>query len=368
MKDEIPFLVERMDPLGQGVSKITDKVTFVPKTLPGEKGKAQVYKSKGKSVQFAQLLSVETESPRRVSPECNHFNDCSGCRYLHTDYQYECELKKAAYSHFFKDFIDQADIAFHPAPKRHSYRNRVQLHYDKFSGSLGLVNGEKIIQTPDCLLPNEKVKELVDKLYQDQHWLEITKREPESGHIEVSESGYHLNKNYAFGGFTQVFAEMNEMASQAIFKAYDADMKGFVVDLFGGNGNLTKNLNSPTLVLDAIGSNDSMKSHQEFFEFNVYNKWAMKRLDKLLQKPRYIDKECDWLILDPPRSGLKTLSKFVDVFSPKKISYLSCDPLTQVRDLKVISESKWKIESVEFFDFFPGTHHLESLVHLVKRD
>jgi len=363
----VPFSIERMDPLGQGVSKVTDKITFIPRTLPGEKGEATILKKKGKSVQFGKLESLETPSPKRIEAKCPHYNNCVGCRYLHTTYENECALKKEAYAFFYKDSVEAKDIEFHEAPKRDSYRNRIQLHYDKKRNLLGFVNGDDIVPTPLCLLPNEKVKKKMDELYEGNLWHKLTKREPETGHIEVSETDYTLNKNYAFGGFTQVYEEMNQLAAKRVHQFFEPSSEGFVVDLFGGNGNLTRALSRPTLVLDAIGSNDGMAAHQSFFEYNVYNKWAMKRIDKILQKPQFLDKTCDWLILDPPRSGLKTLPSFVDVFNPKKISYLSCDPLTQVRDLKLLGPMGWKIEKVEFFDFFPGTHHLESLVHLVKR-
>jgi 23S rRNA (uracil1939-C5)-methyltransferase len=366
--DTIPFSVERMDPLGQGVSKATDKITFIPRTLPGEKGQAVVQKSKGKSVQFAKLSSLEVSSPKRVEAECPHYNECVGCRYLHTDYENECQLKKEAYAFFYKSSFAPNEIEFHKAPKRSHYRNRIQLHYDKKSNRLGFMNGEEIVPTPLCLLPNEKVKAKMDELYADNHWHKLTKRQPETGHIEISESEFIVNQNYAFGGFTQVYKEMNDLASKRIHQHFEPASEGYVIDLFGGNGNLTRSIKAPTMVLDAIGSDEHMASHQSFFEFNVYNKWAMRRIDKLLQKPKFHGLSCEWLILDPPRSGLKTLDKFVQVFSPKKISYLSCDPLTQVRDLKLLEPLGWKIDKVEFFDFFPGTHHLESLVHVVKRN
>ena len=49
----VPFHIESVDSLGQGVSKITDKITFIPKTLPGEKGAARVLAEKSK-IAFAQ--------------------------------------------------------------------------------------------------------------------------------------------------------------------------------------------------------------------------------------------------------------------------------------------------------------------------
>ena len=67
-----------------------------------------------------------------------------------------------------------------------------------------------------------------------------------------------------------------------------------------------------------------------------------------------------WVILDPPRSGLKELDNWVTKLKARYVTYLSCNPSTQVRDTLPFSSS---LEFVELYDFFPGTHHLEGLCH-----
>lgn len=70
------------------------------------------------------------------------------------------------------------------------------------------------------------------------------------------------------------------------------------------------------------------------------------------------------VILDPPRAGCdqKLLEKLLAV-KPQSIIYLSCNPATQARDLKILTE-KYKIEKIQPFNFFPRTPHLENLVVL----
>ena len=71
------------------------------------------------------------------------------------------------------------------------------------------------------------------------------------------------------------------------------------------------------------------------------------------------------LIVDPPRAGLhkKVVQKICEV-KPKQLVYLSCNPVTQARDLKEIIESGYKIKFAKGYNFFPRTPHIESLVIL----
>ena len=69
----------------------------------------------------------------------------------------------------------------------------------------------------------------------------------------------------------------------------------------------------------------------------------------------------DVIIIDPPRNGLniQTINNILK-YNSKKIIYVSCDPMTLVRDLKVFSDL-YEIASITPFDMFPNTHHVESV-------
>jgi 23S rRNA (uracil1939-C5)-methyltransferase len=80
---------------------------------------------------------------------------------------------------------------------------------------------------------------------------------------------------------------------------------------------------------------------------------------------RFAQAEPDLVILDPPRSGvgIPTL-KLLTALRPKRIHYASCHPPTLARDLHFLIERGYGIDSVEFFDFFPHTYHIECLTKL----
>lgn len=77
--------------------------------------------------------------------------------------------------------------------------------------------------------------------------------------------------------------------------------------------------------------------------------------------------EVDLVIVDPPRSGLdeKLLRALIER-GPRGFVYVSCEPSTLARDLAILVEGGYAVRSVEMFDFFPQTYHVESLAFLER--
>ena len=74
----------------------------------------------------------------------------------------------------------------------------------------------------------------------------------------------------------------------------------------------------------------------------------------------------DVVFLDPPRSGFSgSFMQALEKLGPQKIVYVSCNPVTQARDLKVI-ESNYRIEKIQPVDNFPFTSELECIVSLTR--
>ncbi len=72
-------------------------------------------------------------------------------------------------------------------------------------------------------------------------------------------------------------------------------------------------------------------------------------------------------LLDPPRTGAEAFAlRALAALQPERIHYVSCHPPTLARDLRILTGCGYTIESVEMFDLFPHTFHIESLVKLKK--
>lgn len=75
----------------------------------------------------------------------------------------------------------------------------------------------------------------------------------------------------------------------------------------------------------------------------------------------------DVVITDPPRAGMhEDVCSMLLKAAPQKIVYVSCNPATQARDLKILSE-RYTIKAIQPVDMFPHTMHVENVVSLVRR-
>lgn len=75
----------------------------------------------------------------------------------------------------------------------------------------------------------------------------------------------------------------------------------------------------------------------------------------------------DTVFMDPPRSGSdeKFLSSLVRL-SPKQVIYISCNPVTQERDLRFLTRHGYKVEEIQPVDMFPQTFHVECVVRIER--
>jgi len=363
MTKKVHFKIEHMDPLGQGVSKIADKIVFIPSTLPGEEGEAEILKE-SKGVAFAKPISFTKKSDQRIEPECPHFNECNGCHYLHTNYEFEIQFKQNSLKKDFQKFEELPEIETLKAPSRLGYRNRVQLHYVKKPGLIGFhqYKSNRITNVENCLIFDPKLKEKFDETLLS--FKEITKKAAPKGHIEIYLKGdgveRTINKAYSSGGFSQVNESMNQRALEIISSSLQGK-DGLILDLFGGSGNLTHGQNNPVLVVDKYPE-DKTKGQQSFLSLDLFEEESLEDLSIKLT-----GQDVSQLVIDPPRSGFKLLEKYVEKFKPKKIIYMSCKPATMARDLQPI-QSQFRIKKLMLLDFFPSTFHYEGLAILERND
>jgi 23S rRNA (uracil1939-C5)-methyltransferase len=369
----IRFEIQDIDVFGQGISKIGGKTAFIPKTLIGEQGSARVIKEK-KSYLIAQAVEIDVKSPDRVESACPHYDQCTGCHYLHYSYEDEISFKKKALKNHMRKLVsdDEFDkiIQVFPDVERFNYRNRIQLHYQKNESLLGQYSTslKKNIPTPECKLADKLIQNRVEQIYNTAGVGEFLKKaRKKEGHVEIlltpdNKVTIHFDKQYSSGGFTQVNQRANRVLLDFLGLSFRTHFKENdpvqIIDLFGGSGNLTKNLaNSKCYVVDSFIKKESLSTHQIPIVMNLFKKGM---LGTLAQK---IENKPELMIVDPPRSGFKEFSLLVESIAPQMIYYISCNPSTLARDLENLMDF-YQIESISLFDFFPATHHFETFVIL----
>lgn len=165
---------------------------------------------------------------------------------------------------------------------------------------------------------------------------------------------------YATEGFFQVNVPMYERALEDMKRWLE---KPKTVDMYSGVGTigLTIGAEQTTLVeLDEAAVREMRRNVSELGSSAVI---ASAASESALE---YIVADAD-IILDPPRAGLHAdvVARLLEVL-PDRIVYLSCNPVTQARDVALLAES-YGIRHHVGYNFFPATPHIEHLVILDKK-
>jgi 23S rRNA (uracil1939-C5)-methyltransferase len=358
---EIDFEIDHIDPLGQGVSKRDGTITFVAATLPGERGVASVYK-RAKGVQFARLKHLDKAAENRVEPECPHFDRCPGCQFLHTGYASELGYKKATLQRYLGVLgVGPETIEVVPAPRRLAYRNRVQLHYrHQYIGLLDSVTNE-VLEVPHCRILRPELQAAFSHLYRGE-W---TRDHRGHGHCELyfkgGEVSIRWDGDYAHGGFTQVYEEMNLALQERVQLQLEKLATRRLLDIFSGNGNLSGAYAAAGGARVMIDSYAGAASNENFYQMDLYAEQALADFIR-----RAADTDFDTLLIDPPRRGFPGLDSWVKKIKPRHVLYVSCNPASLARDLRGL-DTRFRLETVQLLDLFPATAHFETLVVLRLR-
>jgi len=200
--------------------------------------------------------------------------------------------------------------------------------------------------------------------------------------FELSGPGYLIQES---GGFEfrvshLSFFQVNRFLIEDLQDTVIARAKGdFALDLYAGVGFFTLALAKrfPRIVsVDAnLSATRNLRENAEKAGVAVvsHHEHSEEFLRKSTEKP-------DFVVLDPPRAGLgqSAAEKLADL-GPTEIAYLSCDPSTLARDLAVLLQTPrkppalpapahgYELVSVDFFDLFPQTFHIETLVRLRRK-
>lgn len=93
------------------------------------------------------------------------------------------------------------------------------------------------------------------------------------------------------------------------------------------------------------------------------------KVEKILPILQKQNIKADVIILDPPRKGCEPeVLKAIKDINPKRIVYVSCNPASLTRDLKILQEHGFRIEKVQPVDMFSNTVHVECVVLMSRVD
>lgn len=356
-------------------------VTLLRGALPGEKVIIRTL-GRRRGVEFAETVVVTERSPNRTEPRCPLFGECGGCEWQHISYDAQVGFKRDILLENLRRLAGLEEqlipaISIHPS-KPWAYRSRIQLHRADGVTGFHRRGTHTVIPVKYCPVADDGVNA----------YLGSTDRPPADGRFVVvsdEEKGWRVEgsarrasamvkgRRWLFdpGSFFQANLPMVDEVVDVLRSRIG---NRTIVDLYAGSGllGLARKRNGDTLIaVEPDRRNSSLISK------NAGNaEGSPEEVIAITSSAEaYLDTSgsvaTDWpdwtdttVVVDPPRSGLScTVRKRLKELKPAKIVYLGCDPAALARDVGDLCDC-YGLESIDLFDFFPQTSHLETLVEL----
>jgi 23S rRNA (uracil1939-C5)-methyltransferase len=380
--------VERILPGGLGLAHAAGLTVLVSLSAPGDRLRVKIDRVRGK-VAFASIVEIQRPSPVRIDPPCPYFGRCGGCDFQQLLYEAQLRAKSEMICdclHRIARIQSPPEVRVVASPKEWRYRSRANWQVDPAIKRIGYYErGTHIVcDVADCavLVPElQQVLESIRALLPDGLPDAMRELEAVQGDTNVSlepeTAGFGSRdvtrkigaEKYQFSA-TSFFQTNHDLLEAVIATAIAGAQGHSAVDLYCGVGLFTLPLARRFARVVGIEANQnaSLYARANLKNAGLGNARIMTaRAGEWLNQNVHSIKPVDLLLLDPPRTGAESqVVQGILTLSPARIGYVSCDPATLARDLKELLAGGYAIESIVAFDMFPQTHHVETVVHLVK--
>ena len=385
-----------LDHKGNGIARIDNKIVFVPKCVTGDLVDIDIVKSH-KKYDEGRVKKVIEVSDDRIESLCPYYEVCGGCNISTLNYSKQLEYKKNKVINIFKRYMG---IDINPeiigSDNRYEYRNKITYHVD--NGVVGLVSiDNKLLKIDSCVLVSDIVNELYGYICKED--LSDVKKiiikecdnglilsidgkmnidsfkelclsiyvcgecvyKKDDGYINIGDIKYRVSLD----SFFQVNSKNISRLYNVILKYGEFKNSDRVIDLYCGVGSISLYVSKyvdSVLGIEIIS--DAINDAKENAKLNNIDnvEFICGDVSKLVDDNVF----GNIVIVDPPRIGLDNHT--IDVLNNidvDKLIYVSCDPMTLVRDLSKLDN--YNIVDVCLVDMFPQTHHVESVVLLYRK-
>jgi 23S rRNA (uracil1939-C5)-methyltransferase len=375
-------------PHGDALARKDDEPVFVAGMIPGEEAIVDVRRGR-RNMLYGQVVEMLVKSPHRVQPRCPYFGRCTGCQWQHIDYSYQLQLKRDAVRRQLREhggFAAPPLCATLPSVQPWNYRNHARFTVDR-DGRLGFVHRERrnFIAIEHCHIMNPWINEtLGDMQGRCQKRTQISVRygvntesfliQPKMPELDIpsGQKWYEEElKGHRFRISSPSFFQVNTSQAERMIDVIEdrLDLKGneVIVDAFAGVGTFAAVLASKAGKVIAI---EEAPAAIDDARVNIA---GLGNIELITGKTETVlpslEVVIDAVILDPPRagcqrSGLEALLRL----GPRKVIYVSCDPESLARDLRILCNGVYRLAEVQPVDMFSHTYHVECIATLVRVD
>jgi len=404
----------------------TGRVVFVRHALPGERVLALITQS---TTRFARADAVEilVPSPDRVPAPCPYAGPgaCGGCDWQHASLPAQRELKAAVIAQQLRRLAGiDLDIPVEAVPGDEEgldWRTTVTFAVGEH-GVAGLRRhrSHQVIGVSQCLIAHplvtsagvtgrrwpgfEQVEVAVAPATGDRGILLSGRGRPDPDELSAMPAdsvqvaarsgartplrgrGYLTQRaagrdwRVSLGGFWQVHPGLADVLADSVMAALDPQPGEVALDLYSGVGLFAGLLAQAVGRAGAVTAIEHDQAAVRDARHNLREwPWARAHRGDVAEVLGRIGLgEASVVVLDPPRTGVgrPVIDLLCGSLPPagrrpaehrlRRMAYVSCDPATLARDLRLLLEGGWRLDRLRAFDAFPMTHHVECLATLAR--
>ena len=400
---EIELTVSTLTNLGLGLGRVAladageerKWVVMVAFALPGERVRVRVYRNHA-NFSEADLVEVLEASPDRIIPLCPLFGRCGGCQYQNLSYGKQLEWKRTQVAELLEHMAGLAPEVSPvvPSPRPFGYRSKITPHFGGGRGAGDLAIGFlrqgsrfDIVDVPRCEIATEAINASLGPARE-----EVRRRAAgegiergatllfrDAGGTVTSRYDEKVTEEVPLGGgetlrlsfLARDFFQNNPFILPA-FASYVRDQARsggarFLVDAYCGSGLFAL---ASARVFERVAGVEVSESSVAFARENAAAN-GIANAAFLVGDASAIFSGLDFpgrdtaVVIDPPRKGCdEPFLRQLFAFRPRSVVYVSCDPATQMRDLRGFVAAGYSVAAVQPFDLFPQTRHLECVITL----
>jgi 23S rRNA (uracil1939-C5)-methyltransferase len=311
------------------------------------------------------------------------FEHCSGCQLQHIAYPRQLVLKQTLVARQLRTHggFEAAPVAeVIGAEDPWHYRNHGRFTVQ--NGHLGFVRHfrREFLPVPQCPIMERRINDVMARVDGRLHGatqcnvrvggpegsLMIQPRLPQvegevpSGQAFLEEELLGRRFRVSAAAFFQVNRAQAERLVQLVQQRIDAGPEGVVIDAYGGVGTFA------VLLSPHVGKVISIEESAQAVQDARLNTEGLPNVELVLGKTEEVLAGIPGPV-DAPRSGCQPEAlRAVIEHAPKRVVYVSCEPETLARDLRVLVDAGYELYEVQPVDMFPHTHHIECVATLQR--
>lgn len=383
--DRVEVRVESIVFGGAGLARLEDgRILFVMYAAPGERVEAEVERVHADYLEGVTRRVIEA-SADRVEPPCPLFGECGGCQLQHLEYAAQLAVKANIVREQLERIAHLPDPPLRPivgARNPWGYRNHVRFSTGQREGDLGFVprGGRGLLRVDHCPIADPWVNELLPRLQgkgRGLHQVQVRHNaalgsyliaptipgmEHETGQKAYLERLGGRDFVVSASAFFQVNAEQAEEMARLVGEALP-ERGELLIDAFAGVGTFA--ILFAERFRRVIAIEESASATKDALENAKQAPNVEVRVGKVEEILPALGVRPDALLLDPPRAGcMPAVLEAIGRDRPPVVVYVSCNPATFARDVRILGEHGYTLDHVTPLDMFPQTGHIECVARL----